>query len=430
MHVTVKKLPQAKVEMVISLPWEKWQGEIAHAVEDLGKQVKIAGFRPGKVPRDVIEKRFGKEALLLEAAEHVVSHSYSHALNQEHIEAIGQPEVRLGKMTEGEAFEYTVVTSVMPEVVLGKWQDQVKKINATFTKKVIAVEDKEVSDELERLAAMRAPLVTVNREATLGDSVLVDFTVLQNGVVIEGGKSEKHPLVLGKGVFIPGFEEQLVGMKENDEKSFELNFPLEYHAKHLAGLPATFQVKMRLVQERIMPTIDDEFAKSLGNFETLEQVKEKMRIGMLEEKKQKEKESHRTEVLDVLVNVAEIEYPSILVEQELARMKREFEANLQSMGLDFAAYLEQMKKTEEALNAEWEPQSKKRLAANLIVEFLAKDQDVEIPTEEIEAEMNRALGYYKNVKDAEKNIDMERLYSAVEGQLKNEKVMVWLESLK
>lgn len=430
MDVTVKKLPQAKVEMVISLPWEEWKGEIAHAAEELGKQVKVAGFRPGKVPRDVIEKRFGKEALLLEAAEHVVSHSYSRALNQQHIDAIGQPEVRLGKMTEGEAFEYTVVTAVMPEVVLGKWQDQVKKINATFAKKTITVEDKEVTDELERLAAMRAALVTVNREAKLDDSVLVDFTVLQDGVVIEGGKSEKHPLVLGKGVFIPGFEEQVVGMKENDEKSFELNFPTEYHAKHLAGRPATFQVKMRLVQERIIPTIDDEFAKSLGNFETLEQVKEKMRAGMIEEKKQKEKESHRTEVLDALVNVAEIEYPSILVEQELVRMKREFETNLQSMGLDFANYLEQMKKTEEALNTEWEPQSKKRLAANLIVEFLAKDQDVQIPTVEIEAEMNQALGYYKNVKDAEKNIDMERLYSAVEGQLKNEKVMAWLESLK
>ncbi len=429
MDITVKKLPQSKVELTISLPWAEWQGEIDHAAEGLAKGVKMAGFRPGKVPRAVMEKRFGKEALLLEAAEHVVSHSYGQALEQEKIEAIGQPEVKLGAMKEGEAFEYTATTFVMPEVVLGSWKDAVKKINAEFKKQEITVDAKEIEQELERLASMRAKLVTVNRAAQLEDSVLVDFTVLQDGVVIEGGKSEKHPLVLGKGVFIPGFEEELVGMKENDEKSFELTFPQEYHAAHLAGKPATFQVKLRLVQEREVAAIDDEFAKSLGQFESLAQVKEQMQTGMLEEKKMKEKEHHRTEVLDALVKTATIEYPQILVEQELARMKREFETQLQSLGLDFPSYLEQMKKTEEALNQEWEPQSKKRLAANLIVESLAKEQDVTLETAEIEAEMNKAVGYYKNVKDAEKNIDMERLYSAVEGQLRNEKVMTWLEGL-
>lgn len=430
MNVTVKKLPESRVEMSVVLPWEEWQGEIAHATEGMAKSVKLPGFRPGKAPKKMIEQRFGKQAIMVEAAEHVVSHSYAKALEQEKIDAIGQPEVKLGKVEEGQPFTYTIVTAVMPEVTLGSWRDAVKKLNAEQKKKEVVVEEKDIMTELERLATMRAKLVTVNREARLGDNVLVDFTVKQNGVVIEGGKSEKHPLVLGKGVFIPGFEEELIGMKENDEKSFELTFPEEYHAKHLAGKPATFEVVLRLVQEREVPVIDDEFAKSLGKFDSLDVVKENLKKGMLEEKKQQAKDAYRTDILDALVAKATIEYPQLLVDQELLRMTRDFEAQLQSMGgLTLDTYLEQMKKTKEDLEKEWLPQAKKRLAANLIIEFLAKDEAIEVPTEEVEAEMNKALQYYKNVKDIEKNIDMERLYSAVSGQLRNDKVLVWLESL-
>jgi trigger factor len=429
MNVTVKKLPESKVELRVVLPWEEWKGEIEHAKEGMAKSVNLPGFRPGKAPKNVVEQRFGKQAIMVEVAEHVVSHSYGKALEEEKIDAIGQPEVKLGKVEEEKDFEYTVVTTVMPEVKLGSFRDAVKKVNAASKKKEAKVEEADIMGELERLATMRAKLVTVNREAKMGDNVLVDFTVKQDGVVIDGGKSEKHPLVLGKGVFIPGFEEALVGMKEHDEKSFELTFPAEYHAKHLAGKPATFEVKMGVVQEREVPAIDDAFAQSLGKFQTLEAVKENLKTGMLEEKKQQLKDEHRTEILDALVEHATIDYPKILVDQELARMTRDFETQLQSMGLSLDAYLEQMKKTKEALETEWLPQAKKRLAANLVVEFLAKDEDISVDTKEIEDEMNKALQYYKNVKDIEKQIDMERLYTAVEGQLKNEKVLAWLESL-
>ncbi len=429
MNVTVKKLPESKVEMSISLPWEEWKGEIEHAAESMAKEVKAPGFRPGKLPKNMIEQRFGKQAIMAETAEHVVSHSYIKALEHEKVDAIGQPEVTLGKVEEGKEFTYSIVTSVMPEVQLSSWRDAVKKVNADFLKKAVTVDEGDLTAELERLANMRAKLVTVNRAAQMGDSVQVDFTVKQDGVIIEGGKSEKHPLVLGKGVFIPGFEEQVVGMKEHDEKSFELTFPAEYHAKHLAGRKATFEVKMRLVQEREVPVIDDAFAQSLGSFESLEKVKENLRVGMLDEKKEQRKQEHRTEILDTLVGKATIDYPKILVEQELRKMTHDFEQQLQSMGLTFDAYLEQMKKTKEELEKEWLPQAKKRLAANLVIEALAKEEAISADNAEVEVEMNKALQYYKNVKDIEKNLDMERLYTAVAGQLKNEKVLAWLESL-
>ncbi|OGI15199.1 MAG: trigger factor [Candidatus Moranbacteria bacterium RIFCSPHIGHO2_12_FULL_54_9] len=417
------------MELRITLSWEEWKGEMEHAAEHLSKDVKVAGFRPGKAPRNVIEQRFGKEALLAEAAEHTVSHSYPKALAKEKIEAIGRPEVTLGKFAEGEALEYSVVTAVMPEVKLASWKDAVKKINAAFAKQSENIDEQEIDAELAKLAEMRAKLVTVNREAKIGDNVLVDFSVLQDGVLIENGKSEKHPLVLGKGVFIPGFEEQLIGMKEGEEQSFELTFPAEYHAKHLAGKPATFQVKMGVVQEREIPAIDDAFAASVGNFESLAKLRDTMRTGMLEEKQQKSKDDRRTEILDALVEKATIEYPEILVQEELVRMMREFEAQIQSLGLDFAAYLVQMKKTEDEVKQEWEPQAKKRIAAQLILGSLAQEEDIDVDSPDVEAEMNKALQSYKDIKDIEKNLDMERLYSAVHGQLRNAKVFAFLESL-
>ncbi len=431
MDIVVKKLPQSKAELSITLAWDEWKKEMDHAAEHMAKDVKIPGFRPGKVPRDVLEKRYGKEALLMEAAEHAVSHSYARALEQEKVDAIGQPEVKLETVKEGEPLIYAITTAVMPEVKLAEWKKAVKEANAAHAKKMatLAVEPKEIEDELNRLATMRAKFVTVARPAQLEDSVEVDFEVKQDGVVIEGGKSEKHPLVLGKGVFIPGFEEGIVGMQEGEEKTMTLSFPEDYHATHLAGKPAEFAVKLRLVQERQIPAIDDEFAKSLGSFETLEDFKKTLSEGILEEKKNKGKEEGRTAILDALVSKATIEFPEILVAEELNRMTQEFQSQVEMMGIPFEQYLEHSKKSLDDLRKDWDEQAKKRLSAGIILEKLADEDEVEIDSKEVEEEMNNTLQYYKRVKDAEKNIDLERLYASTHGRLRNEKVFEMLEKL-
>ncbi len=431
MDIVVKKLPQSKAELSITLAWDEWKKEMDHAAEHMAKDVKIPGFRPGKVPRDVLEKRYGKEALLMEAAEHAVSHSYARALEQEKVDAIGQPEVKLETVKEGEPLIYAITTAVMPEVKLAEWKKAVKEANAAHAKKMaaLAVEPKEIEDELNRLATMRAKFVTVARPAQLEDSVEVDFEVKQDGVVIEGGKSEKHPLVLGKGVFIPGFEEGIVGMQEEEEKTMTLSFPDDYHATHLAGKPAEFAVKLRLVQERQIPTVDDEFAKSLGSFETLEDFKKTLSEGILEEKKNKGKEEGRTAILDALVSKSTIEFPEILVAEELNRMTQEFQSQVEMMGIPFEQYLEHSKKSLDDLRKDWDEQAKKRLSAGIILEKLADEDEVEIDSKEVEEEMNNTLQYYKRVKDAEKNIDLERLYASTRGRLRNEKVFEMLEKL-
>jgi trigger factor len=429
MTIDVAQKENSQVALTLTLPWADWSKEIDHAAEKLAKNMKTPGFRPGKTPRTVIEQRFGKEAILAEAAEHAVNHAYSRALAEKDIRALGHPAVTLGEVAEGKDLTMTIVTDVMPEVTLGNWRDVVKKVNKDFTSKDAAVSDEAVMAEIERIAKMRAPLITVDRAAADGDTVLLDFTVTQDGVVIENGTSKNHPLVLGSNSFIPGFEEEVMGMKAEEEKTFTLSFPTEYHAAHLAGKPADFTVRVNAVQEMQVPEIDDEFAKSLGAFENLDAVKQNLRQGMEAEEQDKMKNDQRTAILDALVATLDIEYPKSLVAEELERIKREFTAQLSRMGATFESFIEQSKKTEEELKADWEPQAKKRVGAYLILDRLSSDENIFTESEEVEAEMNKALQYFGNTKDAEKNLDMAALYNVVSEQVRNEKIFELLTSI-
>jgi len=262
MNIVVKPLEQSEVEITVSLPWEDWKKYADKAAKSIAKDVKMPGFRPGKVPQAVIEKKYGKEGILLEAADLAVQDSYAEVLRQEKLETIGRPKAEVKTAEEGKALEYVVTTAVMPKATLKPWKDAVKKINKEVAAEKIEASDEEVQKELERLAKTRAKFITVNRAAKTGDNVEVDFQVLRDGVVIENGTGKKHPLVLGSNTFIPGFEEKLIGMMAGEEAEFELSFPAEYHAKNLAGQTATFKVELRLVQERDVPALDDVFAQS------------------------------------------------------------------------------------------------------------------------------------------------------------------------
>jgi trigger factor len=377
-----------------------------------------------------LEQRFGKETLLAEAAEHAVNHAYNQALAEKNIRALGAPQVTFGDVKEGEALTMTIITDVMPEVILADWRTVAKKINSQFAKKDSAITDEAVTAEIERLAKMRAPLVTVNRPAGDGDTVLIDFVVTKDGVVIENGTSQNHPLVLGSNSFIPGFEEQVKGLSAGQEKTFTLTFPKEYHAAHLAGKEADFAVTIRAVQEMQVPELDDEFAKSLGAFDSLEAVKKNIREGMEVESKETRKNEQRTALLDALVEKLDIVYPESLVREELSRIEREFGTQLSRMGATLESFLEQSKKSLEDLHKDWEPQAKKRVGAYLILERISVDEKVFTESEEVEAEMNKALQYFKGVKDAEKNMDMGALYNVVSEQVRNEKIFQLLEGVK
>lgn len=429
MNTSIKKLPKSEIEIKISVPWEEWENFIGKAVEEISKDMKVKGFRPGKAPRKIVEEKIGKGAILEAAAQKTVRVTYSKAIQKEKIETIGSPQVEITKLAEGNNLEYKAVTAVMPEVVFKPWQGEIKKVNKKHAGKKAEISAEEIGKELARLAKSRVKLVTVNREARKGDSVELNFQVKRGGVPIENGTSRNHPMILGSGVFIPGFEDNVIGMKEGEEKEFELEFPEKYHEKTLAGKPATFKVKVNLVQERQIPEVDADFARSMGKFENLEKLEESLSKGLLEEKESRQKEEKRVDFLEKLIECMDADIPDVLIYSELHKMIEEFKLQLEGMGMNIESYLEKMGKKEEDLEKEWAPQAEKKIKGSLALEQIAKDVAINVSSAEIEAEMNKIIQYYKTTKDIEKNIDMERLYNYAKGQLQNEEVFKYLENL-
>ncbi len=426
----LKKLPHSQVEINLSIPWEKWKKFFQETINNFSREIKVEGFRPGKVPREIIEQKVGLETILNQSAEKAIQNDYAQVIQKEKIEAIGAPQVELLKLAEGNDLEYKIITAVMPEVELKDWESEVKRINKKYVDTKIDIKKDRIDQELKKLAESRVKLVAVNREARSGDSVQIDFDVLQNGVIIENGSSKNHNLILGRGVFIPGFEEKIIGMKAEEEKEFELKFPENYHAKNLAGKKAQFRVKMKAVQKRETPSIDDNFATSLGKFKNLQELKESLKEGLTEEEKIKIKNKQREEILDAIIEKMKVDLPQILLDEELHKMTHEFEDQLQRSGLNLDDYLKQINKKKEDLQKGWKPQAEKRIKSSLALDYLAKLKEIKVPSGEIEAEMNKVLQQYRGVKDLEKNIDMKRLYEYVKATLQNEKILQILEKME
>jgi len=426
----LKKIPDSQVEIKISVSWDEWEKYIDQAVTDYSKEIKVQGFRAGKAPRNMVEQKVGKGSLLEAAAQKAIQGTFPKVLVEKKIEAIGAPRAEITKLAEGNELEYKIIIAVVPEASMKPWKNGVEKINKTYAKKKAELTAEEIDKELENIAKSRVQHVKVEREAKDGDNVVLDFEVKKDGVPIENGASKNHPLILGRGVFIPGFEEQVIGMKASEIKDFELTFPKDYHDKNLAGNPAQFTVTVNEVQERKSPELSDEFARSLGKFKDLADMRKSVTEGMEEEKKHELKEKRRAEIIDVLIENIQVELPEILIHEELHKMINEFKMQLEGMGMTFDQYLMQIKKTIDDLEKEWEPQATKRVKAALALEEVAKEKEINIPSEEVEAEMNKTLAQYKKIKDVEKNIDLGRLYNYIKGMMQNEKVLEMLENIK
>jgi len=426
----IKKIAKSRIEIDLAVEWQEWEKYIIPAVAEISAEFKFPGFRPGKAPRSLVEQKVGKKIILNRAAEKAINKSYTDFITKEKIAHLGNPKIEIDKISEKETLKFKVIVAVMPKIkVKNDYKEEIKKINSEYQKKTVAVNEDEIMLELERIANSRAKLITVRRTAVKNDSVEIDFVVSVDGKPIENGTSKNHLLVLGKGVFIPGFEEKLIGMREGEEKEFELAFPADYHKKELAGKKATFQVKMNLVQERQVPEINDEFAISLGKFKNINELKKNIQEGLEQENKHKIKEERQIKYLDEIVKNIEEELPDVLIEDELNRMVQEFEGQIQATGMTLDNYLENLKKNKAELLKSWEPQAEKRVKSALGLKEIFKEEKIKIETEEVEAEMNKTLQYYKNVKDFEKNVDMQRLYSYVKGTLENDKVFEMLEKL-
>lgn len=400
----------------MSVKWEKQEGNegvltvevdaetfnkaLDDAFKKVVKQVSIPGFRKGKVPRGLFEQRFGVESLYQDALDILLPVEYPKAIDEAGIEPVDRPEIDVEKIEKGESLIFTAKVTVKPEVKLGDYKGlNVEKDDTTVT-------DEDVQEELKAMQSRQAELV-VKEEGAIenGDTVVLDFEGFVDGEAFEGGKAENYSLEVGSGSFIPGFEEQLVGLEAGAEKDVEVTFPEEYHAEDLAGKPAVFKVKIHEIKAKELPALDDEFAKDIDEeVETLAELTEKTKK-RLEEAKENEAEGKlREELVAKASENAEADIPQAMVDTEIDRMMKEFEQRLQMQGMNLELYFQFSGQDEDALKEQMKEDAAKRVKSNLTLEAIAASEDLQVSDEEVEEELSKMAEAYnmpiENIKQA------------------------------
>ena len=325
MTVKWEKLEGNTGVLTVEVSAEKVNEGLTAAFNKVVKTVNVPGFRKGKMPRPMFEKRFGVESLYQDALDILLPEAYGNAIDEAGIEPIDRPDIDIEQMEKGKELIFKATVQVKPEVTLGEYKGlEVEEIDTTVT-------DEDVAKELETLQNRQAELVVKEEGAAeLGDTVVIDFEGFVDGEAFEGGKAENHSLELGSGSFIPGFEEQLVGLATGESKDVEVSFPEEYHAAELAGKPAVFKVTLHEIKAKELPALDDEFAKDVDDeVETLDALKEKIRTRLEDSKKHEAEHNLRDTLVEKAAANAEVEIPAGMVESEVNRMLQEFEQRLQ-----------------------------------------------------------------------------------------------------
>ncbi|WP_047985011.1 trigger factor [Ornithinibacillus californiensis] len=369
---------------------EEFEGALDKAFKKVVKTVQVPGFRKGKMPRPIFEKRFGVEALFQDAVDIVLPEAYTKAVEESGIEPIDQPSIDIEQIERGQTLIFTADVTVKPEVKLGEYKGlEVEELDATVT-------DEDVDAELQQLRERHAELV-VKEQGTVenGDTVVMDFEGFLGEEAFEGGKGENHSLEIGSGQFIPGFEEQLVGKEAGVETEIKVTFPEDYHAEDLAGKEATFKVTVHEIKSKELPELDDEFAKDVDDeVETLEALKTKKREELESEKKQSAENAKREELINKASDNAEVEVPEVMVQSELDRMMREFEQRLQMQGMTLDLYYQFSGQDENALKEQMREDAGKRVKTNLTLEAIVKAENLEVTDEDVKAELENMASMY------------------------------------
>lgn len=438
MDHTLTKLPKSEIQIEVSLSFSEFEPFITKAVSKISEEGTFEGFRKGKAPLEVVKARIGEALIYEQAAELAIRKTYpdilAKALQESRKEEkeddfipIGQPEVTVTKLAPKNEFCYKVKLALLPEVFLPDFREIARRVRAT--KKDVSVEDREVENTLEWLRESRVLLLTVERPAERGDRVEIDFEVRSGDVKIAGGDSKNHPVVIGQGKFIPGFEDKLIGMRKGEEKEFTLQVPPEWHEKSLAGKVIECRVSVKLVQVRNIPDLSDEFAKAIGNFSSLDSLRSSIREGIRREKEAKETERARMAMIEEIAAHSKFETPDVLITSELQKMVEELKSGIAGMGMKWEDYLLHVKKTEEALRSEWSKEAERRVRVGLVLRKIVKRENIEVSQEEVEARYNEELRQFQAQKEAGKKIDPESLREYTKGVLKNEKVFEFLEKI-
>lgn len=382
--------------LTIEVDAEKVNEGLDHAFKKIVKDINVPGFRKGKMPRAMFEKRFGVEALYQDAIDYLLPDAYMQAVEETGIEPVDSPEIDIEQMEKGKSLIIKATVTVKPEVKLGEYKGlEVAKVDTEVT-------DEEVEEELKALQERHAELVVKEDEAAVdGDTVVIDFKGFVDGEAFEGGEAENYSLVLGSGQFIPGFEEQLIGTKTGEEKDVEVTFPEEYHASELAGKPAVFKVKVHEIKGKELPELDDEFAKDADDeVETLDELRAKLRKTLEENKKHEAEHIVRDTVVEKAAENAEIDIPEVMIDNEVNRMLQEFEQRLQMQGMNLDLYFQFSGQSEEDLKGQMKEDAAKRVRVSLTLEAIAKAENIEATPEEMDEELQRLADMYNMTKES------------------------------
>ncbi len=389
MSLQVEKLEKNMAKLTIEVPAAELDKAIKTVYNKQKGHFNVPGFRKGKVPYNMVEKMYGAAIFYEEAANELIPAAYAKAYEECGLDIVSQPEIDVVQIEKGKDFIFTAEVALKPEVTLGEYKGlEVEKTSTRVTQKEI---DARVQEEAEK----NARTIAVERPVQDGDEVVLDFEGFVDGEAFEGGKGENYPLTIGSGSFIPGFEEQLIGAEAEKEVEVNVTFPEEYHAENLAGKAAVFKCTVHEIKAKEIPEIDDEFAAEVSEFDTLEEYKADIKAKIKEEKAAEAKAKREDQAVEKAVANATMEIPAAMIETQAQQIVDDFARRMQSQGLTMEQYLQFTGMTVEKLLEDARPQAQKRIETRLVLEAVAKAENIEISDEKLDAELAKMAEMYK-----------------------------------
>ena len=384
---SVEKQEKSTVELVIEIGKEEFEAAVEKVYKKQRGKISVPGFRKGKAPRKIIEGMYGSGVFYEDAINDLYPEAYAQAIEQEKLDAVAWPKVEIVDVGK-EGLTFKALVTVRPEVKLGEYK------GLTAEKAEVAISDEDVDNELKPFINRATRMVTVERAAETGDTVVIDFEGFLDGKPFDGGKAEGHSLELGSGSFVPGFEEQLVGAKAGDEKELNITFPEDY-VPDLAGKAVIFKVKVKEVKEHQAPVVDDEFAKDVSEFETLEEFKKSLGDKLLDSKTKSAQQEYENAVIEQLVGNMEADIPDAMVEVQLDKLMEDFSMRLSNQGMKMEDYLAMMGATPESMRASARPTAQRQVEVDLALTAVADAESITISDEELEEELKKIADEYK-----------------------------------
>lgn len=390
MSYQVEDLGKNMRKLTIEASVEEFEQAVNKVYQKNKNKINVQGFRRGKAPRVIVEKIYGAEIFFEDAANEIIPGAYEKAAQESGLEIVSRPEINVTQIEKGKPFIFTAEVAVKPEVTLGEYKGiEVKKPDNS-------VSEEELQAELNRVREQNSRTITVdNRSIQDGDIAVIDFEGSVDGVPFEGGTSENYSLTIGSHSFIDTFEEQLIGKNIGDQTEVHVTFPEEYHAKELAGKPAVFQVKIKEIKVKELPELDDDFAQDVSEFDTLEEYKKNVKASLEEKKEKESKEAKEDEVIEKIIENCSMEIPDAMIETQKRQMAEAFSQRVQSQGLTMEQYFKFTGTNANKLMESFAPQALKRIQTRLVLEEIAKAENIEVTPEEVEKEISELVASYQ-----------------------------------